>query len=104
LDCGRFPHKKQIDIARYFGLTPSTVNTIAANEKEISEQKGKCGKSCKKRKTGRESAFHEPEAILLAWYLQVLTPFIPVDSNVLCEKAKQTANRMQADNFAATNG
>jgi hypothetical protein len=28
--------------------------------------------------------------------------FIPVDGNIFCEKAKQVANRMQIDNFAAS--
>jgi hypothetical protein len=43
---------KQINIARCLGLASSTVDTIAANKREMWEQRSKCGKSCKKRKTG----------------------------------------------------
>jgi hypothetical protein len=62
------PTEKQIDIAKRLGLAPSTLNSIVVKKREIREQTDKCGKSCKKRKTGRESTFCELDSILLAWY------------------------------------
>jgi hypothetical protein len=73
-------------------------------KREIREQIDKCAKSCKKRKTGRESTFRELESVLLPWYQQARASGIPVDGNISCEKAKKIADRMQADNFAAANG
>jgi hypothetical protein len=55
-------------------------------------------------KTGRESTFCELESILLAWYQQAWTPGIPINGNTLREKTKKIADRMQVDNFAASNG
>jgi hypothetical protein len=56
--------EKRIDIAKCLGLAPSTLNSIVAKKREIQEQIDKCGKSCKKRKMGRESTFHKLESIL----------------------------------------
>jgi hypothetical protein len=80
------------------------LNSLVTKKREIREQIDKCGKSCKKRKTGRESTFHKLESILLAWYQQARASGIPVDGNILRERAKKTADRMQDDNFAESNG
>jgi centromere protein B len=93
--------QKWIDIAKCLGLAPSTSNSIVVKEREIREQ---FDKSCKKRKTGRESAFCELDSVRLAWYQQARASGIPIDGNILCEKAKKIADRMQADNFSASNG
>jgi hypothetical protein len=55
-------------------------------------------------KMGRESTFCEPESVLLAWYQQVRALGIPIDGNILREKAKKITDRMQVDNSAASNG
>jgi hypothetical protein len=80
------------------------LNSIVAKKREIQEQTDKCRKSCKKRKTGRESTFHELESVLLAWYHEAQTSGIPIDGNILSEKAKKIADRMQVDNSDASNG
>jgi hypothetical protein len=98
------PTKKWIDIAKSLGLAPSSLNSIVAKKREIREQIDKCSKSCKKRKTGRESTFRELKSILLAWYQQVWASGIPIDGNILREKAKKISDKMQVDNFAALNG
>jgi hypothetical protein len=59
------------------------LNFIIAEKREIQEQIINFRKSCKKSKTGRESTFRELDSVLLAWYLQVQAPGIPVDTNVL---------------------
>jgi hypothetical protein len=53
---------------------------------------------------GRDSTFCELEGILFCWYLAVRASCIPVDGNILCEKTKQVADRMQIDNFAVSYG
>jgi hypothetical protein len=60
------PTEKRIDIAKRLGLAPSMLNSIFAKKREIREQIDKCGKSCKKRKMGRESAFCELQSVMLA--------------------------------------
>jgi hypothetical protein len=39
-----------------------------------------------------------------AWYQQAWASGIPIDGNILHEKAKKIADRMQVDYFAASNG
>jgi hypothetical protein len=55
----RNPGKKRVDIAKRLWLPASTLNFIFAKKNEIREQIQKCGNACKKRKTGKESAFAE---------------------------------------------
>jgi hypothetical protein len=57
------PGEKRVDIAKQLGLPASTLNSIFA-KKEICKQIQKCGNACKKRKTGKESAFAELEMVL----------------------------------------
>jgi RPA family protein len=40
----------------------------------------------------------------LAWYQQARASGIPIDGNILREKAKKVADRMQVDSLAASNG
>jgi hypothetical protein len=47
----------------------------------------------------REFTFCEIESILLIWHLQVPVSHISVDGNILCEKSKQIADRLQIDNL-----
>lgn len=46
------PTEKWFDMAKYLGLSPSTLNTTVAKKGEIVEQIIKCRKSCKKKKAG----------------------------------------------------
>jgi hypothetical protein len=96
--------QKRIDIAEHLGLAPFTLHSIVAKKREIREQIDRCGKSCMKRKTGRESTFCELESVLLAWYQQARASGIPIDGNILHEKAKKIVDKMQVDNFAASDG
>jgi predicted transcriptional regulator len=58
------PGEKRVDIAKRLGLPASTLNYIFAKKNKIREQIQKCGKACKKRKTGKESTFAELETVL----------------------------------------
>jgi hypothetical protein len=58
------PEEKCVDIAKQLWLPASTLNSIFAKKNEIREQIQKCGNTCKKRKTGKESTFAELEMVL----------------------------------------
>jgi predicted transcriptional regulator len=58
------PGEKRVDIAKRLGLPASTLNTIFTKKNNIREQIQKCGNTCKKRKTGKESTFAELEMVL----------------------------------------
>jgi hypothetical protein len=58
------PGEKHVDIAKRLGLPASTLNSIFARKNNIREQIQKCGNTCKKQKTGKESTFAELEMVL----------------------------------------
>jgi predicted transcriptional regulator len=58
------PGEKCVDIAKRHGLPASTLHSIFTKKNEIREQIQKCGDTCKKRKTGKESTFAELEMVL----------------------------------------
>jgi hypothetical protein len=55
--------EKRVDIAKRLGLPTSTLNTILAKKNDIREQIQKCGNTCKKLKTSKESTFAELESL-----------------------------------------
>jgi hypothetical protein len=61
------PGEKRVNIAKQLWLPASTLNTIIAKKSEIREQIRKCGNTCKKRTTGKESAYAELETVLFTW-------------------------------------
>jgi hypothetical protein len=96
--------EKRVDIAKRLGLPASTLNSICAKKDEIREEIEKCGKTCKKRKTGKESTFAELEMVLFTWYQQAWASNIPNDGTTLREKAKIIAAQLNIDNFSASSG
>jgi len=58
------PGEKRVYIAKRLVLTTSTLNCIFTKKDEIRQQIEKCGNTCKKRKTGKESTFVELETML----------------------------------------
>jgi hypothetical protein len=64
---------------------------------KIRKQIEKCGNTCKKRKTGKESAFAELETVLVTWYQQARTFNIPIDGTTLREKAKIIATQLDIE-------
>jgi hypothetical protein len=76
------------------GCALSTLNTIFTKKNEIREQIQKCGNTCKKRKTGKESTFAELETVLFTGYQQARASNIPIDGTILREKAKIIAAQL----------
>jgi len=91
-------------IAKRFGLAASTLNSIFAKKDEIRQQIEKCGKACKKRKTGKESTFAELETVLFTLYQQARASNIPIDGTTLREKAKIITTQLNIDNISASSG
>lgn len=100
----RNPFEKKINIAKRLGIPPSTLNSIISKKKEIREQADKYGTSAKKRKTSKMSTYSELEKVLFAWYEQARASNIPVDGNILREKALKIAASNGMDTFSASNG
>jgi AcrR family transcriptional regulator len=98
------PGKKRADIARRLGLAPSTLNSTFAKKEEIREQTEKCGNRSKERKTGSNSTYGELESVFFSWYKQTRATNIPVDGNVLREKAEKIAAQPNVENSTAFNG
>jgi hypothetical protein len=98
------PGEKRVDIAKRLRLAASTLNCIFAKKDEIREQIGKCGNTCKKRKTSKESTFAELETVLFTWYQQARASNIPIDGTKLREKAKIIVAQLNIDNFSASSG
>jgi hypothetical protein len=67
------PGEKHVDTAKRLGLPASTLNSIFAKKNEIREQIQKCGNTCKKKKTGKESIFAELETVLFTWFQHSVT-------------------------------
>jgi hypothetical protein len=53
------PGEKRVNIAKPLGLPASTLNCVFTKKNDIREQIQKCGNTCKKLKTGKESTFDE---------------------------------------------
>ena len=85
-------------------LAASTLNSIFAKKDEIRQHIEKCGNTCKKRKTGKESTSAELETVLFTWYQQARASNIPLDGTTLNEKAKIIAAQLNIDNFSVSNG
>jgi len=64
------------------------LNSIFARKDEIRQQIEKCGNTCKKRKTGKESTFAELETVLFTWYQQARASNNPIDGTTLREMRK----------------
>jgi hypothetical protein len=98
------PRDKRVDIAKRLGLPAGTWNTIFAKKNEIRKQIQKCGKACKKRKTGKEYTFTELETVLFPWYQQARAYNIPIYGTILGEKVKIIAGQLNIDYFSASSG
>jgi hypothetical protein len=98
------PGDKRVDIAKRLRLPASTLNSIFAKKNDTCEQIQKCGNACKKRKTGKESAFADLETVLFTWYQQARASNVPIDGTLLKKKAKITAAKLNIDCFSASSG
>ncbi|CAI6354755.1 unnamed protein product [Macrosiphum euphorbiae] len=94
-------NKNQKEIAKEMDLPASTLRTILANRSKI-ESSAMTG-SCKRQKI-KHGKFDELEHILLEWFNQARTLNLPVNGNIVTEKAHEIAKRLNIDEFSGSGG
>lgn len=94
------PKKKKIDIAKEFGITPTTLATIIKNKEKFKDEGG-LPKHCKKAKKGE---LKDVEEAVLKWFTQCRAKNVPITGPLLQEKAQQFAAQLGHADFRASNG
>lgn len=97
----KHPNKKHVEIAKELDIPVSTLGTILKNKDVIlAEIANKSVKTKKLRPAKHETV----EDRLFTWFKQVRSSSIPINGNILREKADQIALRLGDASFKATNG
>jgi len=73
------PTEEWFDMAKYLGLSPSTLNSTVGKKVEIVEQISKCRKSCKKKKAGGNSVSCKLQIVWLVCYKTLWASGICID-------------------------
>ena len=94
--------KKQSVIATSRGLAKTTVNTIWTDREKIKRAYKESSVSSRKRL--RAAAFEDVESALLKWFQLVRSQNIPVNGQLLREKAALFAEKLKHDNFQCSGG
>ncbi|XP_067124039.1 major centromere autoantigen B-like isoform X3 [Centruroides vittatus] len=94
----------KICLANRLGLPPSTLNTIIKKRKFIEENAAKCGPYAKKRKKMKSTPYEELENVLTEWLKEAKEHRLPMNSNLLKEKALDIATKLGMNDFKASNG
>ncbi|XP_063243689.1 tigger transposable element-derived protein 4-like [Bacillus rossius redtenbacheri] len=94
----------RVVLAKELNIPVSTLNTIIKNRCSIEANAAQCGPSAKKRKYVKDSTFKELESLLYEWFICARSSNLPINGNVLREKAKVIALRLGIDDFSASNG
>ncbi|XP_023233500.1 major centromere autoantigen B-like isoform X3 [Centruroides sculpturatus] len=94
----------KICLANRLGLPPSTLNTIIKKRKFIEENAAKCGPYAKKRKKMKTTPYEELENVLTEWLKEAKEHRLPMNSNLLKEKALDIATKLGMYDFKASNG
>lgn len=92
------------DMAKKYDLAPSTLHGVLKQKESILAAEVQCGSAVKKRKNFRSSPFEEIENVLMKWFEARRSENVPIDGNILKEKARQIALTLHVDNFCASNG
>ncbi|XP_054719284.1 tigger transposable element-derived protein 6-like [Uloborus diversus] len=93
--------KKKNQIAKEFGIPSSTLSTILKNKEAILE---KCVDGFEKRKRIRVSEFQDMEKCLMIWITQCRAQNIPLNGNLIKEKAEAFAKELGHLSFKESNG
>ncbi|XP_038067132.1 uncharacterized protein LOC119737109 isoform X2 [Patiria miniata] len=95
--------KSKTDIAKEWGMHPSTLCTIMKNKGMVLEQ-FQNQSVAPARKRMREAAMPEVEEALLTWYKAARAMNIPVSGPICKEKARYLAKKIGFPNFICTDG
>lgn len=93
--------KNQTQLAAELQLPASTLRTILKNREEIIEKYKLGGVRRKKLKTGK---FARLEKVLIEWFHQARASKLPLNGRILCNKAREIAERLQITDFNASTG
>lgn len=100
-DEGCASNKKQKDIAKDLGLAASTLRTIVQNRRDIEEVASQG--SCKRQKI-KHGKFDDLEKILLEWFHEARSSNLPINGNILTEKAHEIARKLNLGDFTGSCG
>ena len=90
------------DAALKYGVPPNTISTWIKNkEKYLKALENNC--SSKKQKL-RESNFKKLDNVMFRWFFSKLSQNIPIDGNLIKEKAIAYAKELGYTNFVASTG
>ena len=90
------------DAALKYGVPPNTISTWIKNkEKYLKALENNC--SSKKQKL-RESNFEKLDNVMFRWFFSKRSQNIPIDGNLIKEKAIAYAKELGYTNFVASTG
>lgn len=94
--------RQKSEIARQFGIPPSTLSTVLKNKDAILDGFEKSFSA--KRKRNRDSMYPEVERALLEWLKNARSANLPVNGPALTAKAEALAAQMGKQDFKCSNG
>ncbi|XP_038077397.1 tigger transposable element-derived protein 4-like [Patiria miniata] len=95
--------RKKGDIAREFGIVPSTLSTVLKNKQDI-KAKFELSKFEPSRQRFRNATFEDVEEALLRWFKGNRSKNLPISGPLLREKADQLAKLLGHNTFSASAG
>lgn len=90
-------------ISKEFGIAKSTVSLIKKNELKIRSAFG-ASSALSNRKKQRKSNFPRTESALHKWFVKQRDQNVPINGNILIEKAKYYCTKFDEGNFKASTG
>ncbi|GBM31201.1 Major centromere autoantigen B [Araneus ventricosus] len=90
--------------AEHFNVPESTLRGIFKNREAIIEVHRECGIQSKKRSRIQSGKFEEFEKVLVLWFKEARASNIPVNVELLREKAVQLSKSFEMENFSASHG
>ncbi|XP_022203178.2 major centromere autoantigen B-like [Nilaparvata lugens] len=93
------PHKKKVDIAKEFNITPTTLSTILRNENRYEDEGGLSGQ-CKR---AEPAELQDVETAVMLWLKQCRDKNVSISGPILQEKAQQFAEQLGHNSFRASN-
>uniref|UniRef100_A0A2I3HU94 Tigger transposable element derived 6 n=1 Tax=Nomascus leucogenys TaxID=61853 RepID=A0A2I3HU94_NOMLE len=95
--------KKKGDVAKEFGITPSTVSTFLKDHTKF-EEKVREASMGPQRKRMRSALYDDIDKAVFAWFQEIHAKTILVTGSVIWKKALNLANVLGYDNFQASVG
>lgn len=98
------PRTSKIALAKHFNVPESTLRGILKNREAIIVAHRECGNQSKKRCRIQGGKLEEFENVLLLWFKETRAAYIPVNVELLREKALQLSKSFKIENFSVSQG